>query len=343
LFSILLCALQKSWLTFQIRDRNSEWLRPRLASLRWHAWALAGFFFAHLLAAFAGPNGAAPPPGAQAAPLALLLLELFRLIRDATARPASLEGSRLSRFHRMSPIPQYVQGLLLDIDLKKSESLYDAAALSSDQNMLVAPFVDSWIAAVRAIGGDVIQFQGDMIRALFEMPSPTARSLSLRLLEVGAALERMNAAMPKIALEIERAHRLSVRARVGRPAFRAALSFGAVRPAFIGVGSQRISAWMNADDRQILVRMARLSDAEHEISARGQAEVGQRSTIVVDEVAISGEPLSRLLAAWAARDARVQRSQKIVLKGKGTYLSALSYVELPPTEERRARARKSAA
>ncbi len=334
LTSALMCLLQSNWISHYISARHADWLKGRRTYLLSYCAVFLYLFLVHIWSPVSNGIDARPIQFVQYSPILVILWVAYGMFHDIRTKATQNEFAPLSRYHRMSPMPERVQGILLDIDLKRSESLYRAASYSSDQNMFVAPFVDSWISIIRGVGGDLIQFQGDMILVLFETPNPSLGAISNLLLDISDALIRMDQLMMVIANELEQRTLVSIRTLIERPSFRATISFGTIAPTLIGQGGNKIAAWMNADDKQVLVRMSRLGDAERLIVSSSTETSGLTgSTLVIDEETIPLEAIQQSVSFFEGKSAQTKSGVRTYLKSKESIPPILTIIYLPVPEK----------
>jgi hypothetical protein len=327
--SALACFIQFYWVSYHIYSRHSYWLRRRQSVLGLYFVMFVYLFSLHLWH-FSGPSRDARGVSfLQYGPVFVLLLVAYGLFWDLHMDSIKKDSEPLSRFHKMNPMPELVSGVLLAIDLKRSEALYRSGSYSQDQSMFVSPFVNSWLSTMREIGGDLIQFQGDEIMVLFETPDPTPGTLANLLQDISEALVRMDQLMIKIARELEQKTSVSITSEIGKPAFRATLSFGAIRPTLVGQGGYKIAGWMNADERQVLMRMSRLADAEKVvISSLSSASGYAGSTLSIDEETVPAETIEYCLGFFESYGKSYRRGIRTFLKNKGSVPPVLTLVYL---------------
>lgn len=328
LLSSVSCLLQWYWVRTQVSQRRAHWLRTR-------AWRLAAFslIFLSLGIVYAWQGRYFGSPGMLATfhrytPLLGFLAGAMILFREFRDQSQQMEYTPVSKYHRMNPLPEKVQGLVLEVDLKKSEVLYRAATHGSDQNILVFPFVDSWMTIARSCGGELMEYQGDMVRVIFETSSSRPETLVSRLLEVSNSVSKMAALMPEIAQDLEQRTGHPVRELVSRPAFRATLSYGSIRPTLIGEGGRKMATWLNADSSHVLMRVARLADAEKTLVKSRFPELGSppTSTLVLDEETIPQEAIQAVKRQIEAAGASFSGQIRTYLEEKKSHPPQLALV-----------------
>jgi hypothetical protein len=157
-----------------------------------------------------------------------------------------VQNTHLSKYHKMTPVPERVYGAMLKIDLKQSTKM--AAHLGSDRYYL---FVTDWYkllvqVALRA-GAEVLSEEGDSITFFFD--------------EDGGSDGFAN--VLQTTREMHHQHRWIEEAYTLRSPlyFRASITYGELRPLWKETGSIRKPGYGG----DILIDAARIMDLEYQI------------------------------------------------------------------------------
>jgi hypothetical protein len=180
----------------------------------------------------------------------------------------------MSRYHRRLDLPEKVSGALLSIDLKGSEALYRLGASEGQGGLLVNECLGKmWAVALRH-EGEIVDTQGDAITILFEGPRAEVFKRAVR------ATQAINDALAEFS-EAAWGPKLQAALPGGRLRFRAAVSFGSLRPIWQTVQATSQPGWIEAEDSNPFVDAARLLEVEKELNGR------DTSLLVADASAIA--------------------------------------------------------
>ncbi|MBY0471789.1 hypothetical protein K2X30_11535 [bacterium] len=321
------CLAQAAWVQEHIQKNKAHWLKSRFwrlsqFSLTFSILGLIYFYQADLLA---GPQVLVSLH--RYSPLIAYGIASIILFKEFRDQSQLMSYTPLSKYHRMIPLPQKIEALVVELDLKKSEPLFRAATKLNDNNALVFPFVDSWINVFRSIGGEPIEFQGDMVRVVFEIPEDEKKRAHLYK-SVGEKIKHLASLLDETAKEIERRTGISIYSLIEKPAFRCAVTRGALRPEMVGSGNQKMATWMNADEQQALLRVARLLDAEKQLSETLYPDkVVPISSCVLDEETLMDKNLYSLVDGLTSEGDKIIRNEKVFLKGKNSHTPRFTFVQ----------------
>ncbi len=177
----------------------------------------------------------------------------------------------ISKFHRLNPLPDFVRGALLHVDLKGSEKISRQGAKLGKAGDLLEMIVSHMWMAVSQNGGIVLQTEGDAILALFpageiEIPISAAFKAVDSMRENLLALEQRFLAQGITDMVPESGIH-----------FRGAISEGDIRPIWQTYGGTRLASWAETGHGNALVESARLMELEREVAPK----LGNNSTIVI--------------------------------------------------------------
>jgi hypothetical protein len=166
-----------------------------------------------------------------------------------------------SRYHRRHSLPEYVQGALLELDIKGSEALFRLNYSQGVGAAIMQECVSNLWAVAAKHGAEVIRTEGDALVCLFE--GDTSEEAMLRAVEVFSSTEET----------LDHFFRnLDSRAKAvlpyGRMSFRAALVYGRVKPTWQAVEGTSQPGWQEFGERNIFVDSARLLEIEKEVCGK---------------------------------------------------------------------------
>lgn len=184
------------------------------------------------------------------------------------------ETTSISPFHKLSPLPESVSGVVINLDLKGSEKLFRTGASEDVGGTIVSTVLSQIWGRFASTGATVMQSSGDDILLIYP-DSDVGSEPHLwykTLCEVHEELQL-------IAQQLADSHpELSTMRRIE---FRAAVSRGAVRPLWRMIGSTRVPSWVEAGNKNVFVDTARLLELE-----RGRIKPTAKnsgSMLIVDE------------------------------------------------------------
>ena len=184
------------------------------------------------------------------------------------------ETTSISPFHKLSPLPESVSGIIINLDLKGSEKLFRTGANEEVGGTIVSTVLSQIWGRFASTGATVMQSSGDDILLIYpDEDFSTEPGLWYKTLcEVHEELQL-------IAQQLADSHpELSTLRRIE---FRAAVARGAVRPLWRMIGTTRVPAWVEAGNKNVFVDTARLLELERS-SVKPAAKVAG-SMLIVDE------------------------------------------------------------
>ena len=193
----------------------------------------------------------------------------------------------VSEYHRRPILPERLEGAILMADLKDSEAFYRYRAVHSQAANLVTGWRNQFYDAVYKNGGIIVNKKGDELIAFFDrdkspLPLVSALKTTMEVFTISEALEA----------EHRRQHMLPPGATGFY--FRAALTFGEIRPVWENVAGNREAYWEEAGNTAPFVEASRLMEIERQVTT----EVPTTQLLVRDAVAdlILGQ--ERRIGSW---------------------------------------------
>lgn len=184
------------------------------------------------------------------------------------------ETTSISPFHKLSPLPESVSGVIINLDLKSSEKLFRTGAHEEVGGTIVSTVLSQIWGRFAASGATVMQSSGDDILLIYpdtqlhEDPLIWYKTLCQVHEELQLIAQQLADTQPELAtlkcLE-----------------FRAAASKGSVRPLWRVIGTTRVPAWVEAGNKNVFVDTARLLELERARINSTPPEAG--SILIADE------------------------------------------------------------
>ncbi len=328
----IFCHLQRSFLQHQMLEKNHFRFKTRANRLLIFETI---FFLLALIQAFQAQWTASPgmiTAFTRQTPLLAVLTITYILLQEFREQSLQFESVPLSRFHRMNPVPDSVSGYVMDIDLKGSERLYKAAAGLPNQNALVQPYIEAWMTIARLNGGEVISFEGDMIRVLYEDSNPNSTQSQETLLAVWSTLQQIEKLMPQITADLIRGHGEEFKFLFSStPEFRSVISYGALKPNLMGSGPNRLPTWTNADAQHVLLRVSRLALAESllfELDGPSGTTKTMGNNLILDEETLPEASYRHLIEHLTFNGFECKATLKPFLESKKTFPPTFTWVKL---------------
>lgn len=160
----------------------------------------------------------------------------------------------VSEFHKRSFLPPMVEGTLLMLDLKKSESLFRKGAEWNRGGSLTSILITNICNHLTEAQATIIQAEGDAVVVLWEKEKHVSSVAILKaLVSLEELLDLLSQQLSETELQVS-----------GKIAFRGALVEGAIKPIWRELGSERIPAWIEAGDKNVFVDASRLLSIEGE-------------------------------------------------------------------------------
>jgi hypothetical protein len=212
----------------------------------------------------------------------VVLLAVIALIEYYEDRKL-LDRAPLSRYHRMPQLPQRVKGVILRVDLKKSERLFRAEV--GQAGMLVPSCLSQMWSAIALHKGTVIETEGDGLMAIFdELDCPRPLDSALRAVDqVKAGLQSLR--MQFIAQGMIDDTEMPIE-------FRAGVSPGEIKPIWRSVDGAQIAAWVESGGTNPFVDSARMMEVERTLPEASSSSI----VTVSSEAPMSGA--SELNGTW---------------------------------------------
>lgn len=184
------------------------------------------------------------------------------------------ETTSISPFHKLSPLPDLVAGVIINLDLKGSEKLFRTGANEDVGGTIVSTVLSQIWGRFASSGATVMQSSGDDILLIYP-----DRDFGNQPYLWYKTLCEVHEELQLIAQQLADSHpELSTLRRIE---FRAAVAKGAVRPLWRLIGSTRVPAWVEAGNKNVFVDTARLLELER-ANAKPTAK-GGGSMLIIDE------------------------------------------------------------
>jgi hypothetical protein len=210
---------------------------------------------------------------------ALIVFPLFilaaNLAADVRENFRLVETTPVSAYHKLSPLPEQIAGILVHLDLKGSEQLFRAGAQQQVGGTIVSTIISLVWGQFVSSGGTILESSGDDLFVLFPeaklKEAPTLWFKTLRA--VHEDLQVMAQQLADNQVELSALKSIEFRASVCR---------GSVRPIWRSVGKAQIPSWVEAGTSNVFVDSARLLEIERDWSKENPSEVARTAVIIQD-------------------------------------------------------------
>jgi hypothetical protein len=175
----------------------------------------------------------------------------FIALSDYRTQYEMVEKTPVSPYHKRATLPESVAGVLVMLDLKNSERIFRSSLGESDPFQMPSIISAIWVA-IAEFGGVVIKAEGDEVIAFFDQEqseNPLANALR---------------AADACQVRLEELSRQGTR-YVPALEYRAGISYGQIRPIWVGEGRERLPSWTQTAGSMVFVECARLMEAEKEL------------------------------------------------------------------------------
>jgi hypothetical protein len=217
------------------------------------------------------------------APISVFFWMSYLVVREFGELWRTVETTPISKFHKMDPLPERLEGLILEVDLKNSECLHRKGKAIGNPDQYVSQIISGLWKVGDRNGGVVMATVGDLIRVYFDIHGSEA---------LGDALERAVRTFEQMAAETELSRKQLLDAGVLDPGetvgIRGAIALGEVRPVFTGESGSRLAAWFNAGSTEPFVEVARLNQIESRLTAT--AKLPSMNNLIVMEKLLESAP-----------------------------------------------------
>jgi hypothetical protein len=264
------CLLQAVYLLSLVPAAGRELLPVRVRRLLLMSVALV------VVARFAGGSsvselGAFPAWAIfdRFAHFAALLFICAVVMREYREQELLVAKTPISEYHRRSVMPERLEGVVLTVDIKRSEWLFRAGARLGDSGKLVGTCLSHLWSAVSDNHGFVLQTEGDQLRAFFpreacQVPAQSA----LR------ATDEMQERLGHVARQFREQGVMPDDAVLS---FRGGIAEGGIRPIWQDSGGVRVPTWVTSDHSS----MNAFNEAERLMALEGQRVDDPRGTHVL--------------------------------------------------------------
>ncbi|MEW6055009.1 MAG: hypothetical protein AB1540_00205 [Bdellovibrionota bacterium] len=170
-----------------------------------------------------------------------------------------LKKTPLSQYHQRPVLPEKLFGVILCVDIKRSELLFSRFARQSNPARLMEACLSHLWSSAAEKGAVILQTEGDQIKLFFDSANCAD--------PVEAALEATDLMMKRLGVlhgQFVAQNWISVQCE--RIEFRAAISSGAIKPVWQEVGGTRLGAWAEVDESRPFIENARLIEIERALN-----------------------------------------------------------------------------
>lgn len=200
-----------------------------------------------------------------------LLTVTVSLAADVQHSFKLLETTPISSFHKLAILPSEIEGRIINIDIKGSETLFRTGANKEVGGTIMSTVLSEVWTTFSASGATVLQSAGDDLLVLYD--KQTLAHSPLLWLET---LNAVHAQLQVIAQRLADSH--VELAGLKTLEYRAAVCDGSVRPLWRIVGTTRVPAWVEAGSKNVFVESARLIELE-----RSQRLTDRGSVVVIED------------------------------------------------------------
>jgi len=217
----------------------------------------------------------------------ILVLYLAAVILiDYREQEKIVERSPISPYHRRPNLPEELTGILLVVDVKRSELLVRAGQETGNAGELMNICLSHMWSAAISNEGTVLQSEGDAITVFFEREGRLTPQRAYRAVkQIAASLDRFIDQLKARGIELTQTDRLR---------FRATLVEGKVSPIWHDVQGIRHPSWSASGDSNVFLLASRLLEIEKQLDPNREENI----LIVPDDFA------DKLPGRWHLRQAK---------------------------------------
>jgi hypothetical protein len=180
-----------------------------------------------------------------------------------------------SNYHRQMPLPEKLSGAVMTIDLKNSEKYFDYAKQTMGFESVLPSVLSHIWSVINQAGGAILKAEGDEVVAFFENSSHENPLMSAL-----QACDRISKQLNLYSEEIQAQYDGFENQYLH---FRAAISFGDLKPIWIQGANGRLPGWVQLGDSMVFVEAARLLEIEKDVEKKSE-EKEVRSRVLVQSV-----------------------------------------------------------
>ncbi len=219
--------------------------------------------------------------------LILVLYLAAVILKDYRTAEKILEHSPISPYHRRPVLPTELAGVLLVVDIKRSETLAHASSEWGNAGELIHIGLSHMWSAAISNEGTVLQSDGDAITVFFERDGKTLLRAYKAIQEISKSLERFVEQLQDRGVQLGHTEQLR---------FRATLVEGLIQPVWQEFRGGRFPAWSASGPSNVFVDAARLLEIEQQLDPKRE-----QSLLVVNEGLAD-----KLKCKWKKRKAKYQ-------------------------------------
>jgi len=215
-------------------------------------------------------------------------------MREYKEEKKLLERAHVSRYHRMDPLPQFISGAMLSVDLKGSERLFQISAKNEEMGNLVETCVSHLWSTVLANGGIVLQTDGDGLKAFFDK-TDCKNPIQSALLTTDMMKTRIDEFRQQLQYqEIIPSENFPIE-------FRAGIALGEIKPTWQQVDTMKVAGWTDTGEQGPFVESSRLMEVERQLP-----EGTNISIVVLSEESTRLLPVeTNLKGSWEVKSRRL--------------------------------------
>lgn len=167
-----------------------------------------------------------------------------------------------SSYHRQMPLPEKLTGVVMILDLKNSEKYFDYAKQTMGFEAVLPSVLSHIWSVINKTGGAILKAEGDEVVAFFEMSSHEN--------PLASALQSCDKISKQLALYSEEIQAQYDGFENQSLHFRAAISFGELKPIWIEGANGRLPGWVQLGESMVFVEATRLLEIEKDVEKKSE-------------------------------------------------------------------------
>src|SRR5690606_36508476 len=200
----------------------------------------------------------------------------YVMLREWQSEVQVITKTPVSKYHKRGNLAPSLQGILLHLDIKKSESLLRFNEPPGFGAAMLEDGVAKLCAVIARNNGTVLSTEGDAVVAFFE------EGYSASMLDkVKATCRELDASLNHFSGEL---NAMQIHSLDSRLFLRIAIARGEIRPVWHDLGDYRCASWVGAGDENMFLVASRLADVERQIPDADKHSLLVMKTELADEL-----------------------------------------------------------
>ncbi len=230
------------------------------------------------------------------------LLMIYLMTKEFIAREDLIRKTPVSRFHKMTPLLESIEGIVVTLDLKNSETLYKLRAKNSGPHDFVSQWRNETYQHFIEQKAVILSQAGDEVTAFFAFESLEDEKAVYQ--RVFTCLEKYDRWLGEFQRECQ-LRLFEFNLKEYKFSYRAAIIKGALRPYWEFLGETRVPAWTEAGNTTPLVDVHRYLEMEKGLNQSGEVHMAIIPTDLLDQIlALQAELRPRVLFTHSLQEGK---------------------------------------